>query len=139
MLIKAGSALLVPRSTRQDNDVTSKVADNGQLNLAPEVTLRKRTIKARKKDNLASVAKRYRVAIADVAKWNNLSPDSALKSGQKLVLMLPAKSGGKAKKPVNATKAKATFESVAWPLEQSHCALCPAKPVWQTRVWGRAA
>ena len=98
MLIKAGSALLVPRSTRQDNDVTSKVADNGQLNLAPEVTLRKRTIKARKKDSLASVAKRYRVAIADVAKWNNLSPDSALKSGQKLVLMLPAKSGGNAKK-----------------------------------------
>ena len=98
MLIKAGSALLVPRSTRQDNDVTSKVADNGQLNLAPEVTLRKQTIKARKKDSLASVAKRYRVAIADVAKWNNLSPDSALKSGQKLVLMLPAKSGGKAKK-----------------------------------------
>ena len=98
MLIKAGSALLVPRSTRQDNDVTSKVADNGQLNLAPEVTLRKRTIKARKKDNLASVAKRYRVAIADVAKWNDLSVDSALKSGQKLVLMLPAKSGGKAKK-----------------------------------------
>ena len=98
MLIKAGSALLVPRSTRQDNDVTSKVADNGQLNLAPEVTLRKQTIKARKKDSLASVAKRYRVAIADVAKWNDLSVDSALKSGQKLVLMLPAKSGGKAKK-----------------------------------------
>ena len=98
MLIKAGSALLVPRSTRQDNDVTSKVADNGQLNLAPEVTLRKRTIKARKKDSLASVAKRYRVAIADVAKWNDLSVDSALKSGQKLVLMLPAKFGGKAKK-----------------------------------------
>ncbi len=104
MLIKAGSALLVPRSTRQDNDVTSKVADNGQLNLAPEVTLRKRTIKARKKDNLASVAKRYRVAIADVAKWNNLSPDSALKSGQKLVLMLPAKSGGKAKKASQRNK-----------------------------------
>ena len=98
MLIKAGSALLVPRSTRQDNDVTSKVADNGQLNLAPEVTLRKQTIKARKKDSLASVAKRYRVAIADVAKWNDLSVDSALKSEQKLVLMLPAKSGGKAKK-----------------------------------------
>jgi membrane-bound lytic murein transglycosylase D len=104
MLIKAGSALLVPRSTRQDNDVTSKVADNGQLNLAPEVTLRKQTIKARKKDSLASVAKRYRVAIADVVKWNNLSPDSALKSGQKLVLMLPAKSGGKAKKASQRNK-----------------------------------
>ncbi len=98
MLIKAGSALLVPRPSKQEKDVTSKVADNGQLNLAPEVTLRKQTIKARKKDSLASVAKRYRVAIADVAKWNNLSVDSALKSGQKLVLMLPSKSCGKAKK-----------------------------------------
>jgi membrane-bound lytic murein transglycosylase D len=104
MLIKAGSALLVPRPSKQEQDVTSKVADNGQLNLAPEVTLRKRTIKARKKDSLASVAKRYRVAIADVAKWNDLSVDSALKPGQKLVLMLPGKARGKNKKAVQRNK-----------------------------------
>ncbi len=102
MLIKAGSALLVPRPTRQDKDVTSKVADNGQLNLAPEIMLRKQTIKARKKDSLASVAQRYKVAVADVAKWNNLAADSALKSGQKLVLMLPAKASAK-KKPSGKT------------------------------------
>jgi membrane-bound lytic murein transglycosylase D len=97
MVIKAGSALLVPRSVRQEKDVSSKVADNGQLNLTPEVTMRKKTIKARKKDSLASVAKRYRVAVADVAKWNNLSVDSSLESGQKLVLILPSKAGGKKK------------------------------------------
>jgi membrane-bound lytic murein transglycosylase D len=97
MVIKAGSALLVPRSVRQEKDVSSKVADNGQLNLTPEVTMRKQTIKARKKDSLASVAKRYRVAVADVAKWNNLSVDSSLESGQKLVLILPSKAGGKKK------------------------------------------
>ena len=97
MVIKAGSALLVPRSVRQEKDVSSKVADNGQLNLTPEVTMRKKTIKARKKDSLASVAKRYRVAVADVAKWNNLSVNSNLESGQKLVLMLPAKAGRKKK------------------------------------------
>ena len=61
MLIKAGSALLVPRPTKQDKDVTSKVADNGQLNLAPEVTLRKQSVKARKKDSMASLSKRYNV------------------------------------------------------------------------------
>jgi membrane-bound lytic murein transglycosylase D len=98
MLIKAGSALLVPRPSKQEKDVTSKVADNGQLNLAPEVVLRKQVIKARKKDTFASVAKRYKIAVADVAKWNNLSLDSALKPGQKLVLMLPGKAGGKNKK-----------------------------------------
>jgi membrane-bound lytic murein transglycosylase D len=98
MVIKAGSALLVPRSARQEKDVSSKVADNGQLNLTPEVTIRKKTIKAHKKDSLASVAKRYKVTVADVAKWNNLSVNSNLESGQKLVLMLPSQSGGKAKK-----------------------------------------
>ena len=104
MLIKAGSALLVPRPSKQEKDVTTKVADNGQLNLAPEVVLRKQVIKARKKDTLASVAKRYRIAAADVAKWNSLSLDSALKPGQKLVLMLPGKAGGKNKKALQRNK-----------------------------------
>ena len=104
MLIKAGSALLVPRPSKQEKDVTSKVADNGQLNLAPEVVLRKRVIKARKKDTFASVAKRYKIAAADVAKWNNLSLESALKPGQKLVLMLPGKAGGKNKKAMQSKK-----------------------------------
>ena len=104
MLIKAGSALLVPRPSKQDKDVTSKVADNGQLNLAPEVVLRKRVIKAGKKDTLASVAKRYKIAAADVAKWNNLPFDSALKPGQKLVLMLPGKARGKNKKAIQRNK-----------------------------------
>ena len=97
MLIKAGSALLVPRPSKQEKDVTTKVADNGQLNLAPEVTLRKQIIKARKKDSLASVAQRYKVNVDDVAKWNKLSVGSPLKTGQKLMLMLP-KGNSKAKK-----------------------------------------
>src|SRR5512133_2093176 len=36
MLIKAGSVLIVPRSAKMQDDVASHVADNGQLNLAPE-------------------------------------------------------------------------------------------------------
>ncbi len=104
MLIKAGSALLVPRPSKQEKDVTSKVADNGQLNLAPEVVLRKQVIKARKKDTLASVAKRYKIAAADVAKWNSMSLESVLKPGQKLVLMLPGKAGGKNKKAIRRNK-----------------------------------
>jgi len=95
MLIKAGSALLVPRPSKQEQDVTSKVADNGQLNLAPEVFLRKQVIKVGKKDTLANFAKRYRIAATDVAKWNRLSLHSTLKPGQKLVLMLPVKPRGK--------------------------------------------
>jgi membrane-bound lytic murein transglycosylase D len=92
MLIKAGSALLVPRSASQQKDVSAKVADTGQLNLAPEPSMRKQLVKVRKGETMASVAKRYKVSLDQLAEWNKLSTNSALKPGQKLVLMLPGKS-----------------------------------------------
>ena len=55
MLIKAGSALLVPRSASQQKDVSVKVADTGQLNLAPEQVLRKQVVKARKGEMIIRV------------------------------------------------------------------------------------
>jgi membrane-bound lytic murein transglycosylase D len=67
------------------------VADNGQLNLAPEVSLRKQTVKARKYESMQSLAKRYRVNVEQLAQWNNLSTNSTLKPGQKLTIMVPVK------------------------------------------------
>ncbi len=49
MLIKAGSALLVPRSANMLGDVTAQVADNGHLDLSPEaVAKRKAAAKSNK-------------------------------------------------------------------------------------------
>jgi membrane-bound lytic murein transglycosylase D len=42
MLIRAGSALLVPRSARMTENVAASVADNGHLELAPEVIPKKK-------------------------------------------------------------------------------------------------
>ena len=42
MLIKAGSALLVPRNSQMLGDVTAQVADNGTLNLSPEVIAKRK-------------------------------------------------------------------------------------------------
>jgi membrane-bound lytic murein transglycosylase D len=106
MLIKAGSALLVPRTSHQQNDVSAKLADNGQLNLAPEVTMRKQTIKARKNDSLLLVAKRYKVSVEQLAQWNGLSANSALRPGQKLSVMLPVKAK-KVKAPAASSRKKA--------------------------------
>ena len=92
MLIKAGSALLVPRSSRQELDVSAKIADNGQLNLAPELRLRKQIVKARKGESVVALAKRYKVSAEQVAEWNKIGVNTALKPGQKLSLMLPVKS-----------------------------------------------
>ena len=64
MLIRAGSTLLVRRGNGLNTDVSEHVADHAQLSLAPEVVLRQQTVKAGKKDTVASLAKKYGVSVA---------------------------------------------------------------------------
>lgn len=100
MLIKAGSTLLVPRGSRTEQDVSAQVADNAQIALAPEIVLRKASVKARKGDTVASIARRYRVSAAQVAQWNKISSSASFKANQAVVMYLPAKAkagkGGRA-------------------------------------------
>jgi membrane-bound lytic murein transglycosylase D len=91
MLIKGGSVLIVPRTPQQQNDVTSQVADNGQLNLSPEITTRRTTVKAGKRETVASIARRYNVQPGEVAGWNNVLASGAFKPGQQVVLFLPVR------------------------------------------------
>jgi len=89
MLIKAGSTLLVPRTAQMDDDVSSHVADNAQVSLAPEITTRRTTIKARKGESVASIASRYGLSAASVANWNGVGAQAAFKAGHQVVLYLP--------------------------------------------------
>lgn len=97
MLIKAGSTLLIPRSAKVESDVPEKVADNGQINLAPDIVLRKTAVKARQGETVASLARRYKLSAAQVAQWNDTSASAALKAGQSVVLYLPVRAVAKAK------------------------------------------
>ncbi|MCT9809108.1 transglycosylase SLT domain-containing protein [Acidovorax sp. Be4] len=89
MVIKAGSALMVPRSASMLTDVSSHVADNGHLALAPEIVTRRTTVKAKKRDTLASLAQRYGVSTANLADWNDIKVSAALRAGQDVVMFLP--------------------------------------------------
>jgi membrane-bound lytic murein transglycosylase D len=89
MLVRAGSSLLIPRSSRNDSDVSVQVADNGFLTLQPEVVLKRQAVRARKGDTVARLASRYGVSPANVANWNKLAVNANLKAGQNLTLMLP--------------------------------------------------
>ena len=90
MLIKAGSTLLVPRSSaKAEDDVSSHVADNAQVSLAPEIVLHRTTVKARKGESVASIASRYGVTAASVAGWNHVGAQGAFKKGHAVVLFLP--------------------------------------------------
>jgi membrane-bound lytic murein transglycosylase D len=91
MLVKAGSTLLVPRTARRDNDVSEHVADNAMMSLAPDVPPMKRlTLRAGKRgESVASVAKRYRVAVSQVAQWNKVGVSAQFKPGSSIVVFIP--------------------------------------------------
>jgi membrane-bound lytic murein transglycosylase D len=91
MLIKAGSTLLVPRLAKHQNDVALHIVDHGQVSLAPEIVLRKQSIKLKKAETVASIAKRYNVSVANVASWNKVSATGSFKAKQSVVLHLPVK------------------------------------------------
>ncbi len=94
MLIKAGSVLIVPRSQKVQNDVTSHMADNGQLNLAPEHVTRRTLVKAGKNESVVSIARRYKLNTAQVAEWNEVGGAAAFQAGQQVVVYLPLRSPG---------------------------------------------
>ena len=120
MLIKAGSALLVPRQARMEEDVDGQLADNGQLSLAPEITMRRVVVKASKKDTLESLSKKHRVTVAQLIEWNELNSQSKLQAGQSVVLFLAQAAnshskglGGKKKESAKKARAAPTKERLA--------------------------
>ncbi len=126
MLIKAGSTLLVPRgSSERNQDVSAQVADTAQISLAPEIVLRKTTVKARKGDSVASIATRYRVSAAQVAQWNKVSSGAAFKVNQGVVMYLPVKAKGRAN--AKAGKSSKGGMAVAKGKRTTKTAAAPAK------------
>jgi len=97
MLIKAGSALLIPRGNKKEEDVSFSIADQGQLDLSPEQFGKKVAHKIGPKDTWQGIAQKYRVNTKEIALWNNLSVNQQLKVGQTLTLFVNAKSLAKKK------------------------------------------
>ena len=95
MLIKTGSTLIVPRRADQALDVTEQVADEAAMQLTPDgPKLVRRTVKAHPKgESLISFARRHRVQAADLARWNQLPVQTALRPGQSMTVMTPARTG----------------------------------------------
>lgn len=91
MLIKAGSALMVPRSATTRQDVSSHLADNGQVAFTPEIVTRRTTVRAGKGETVASIARRYKLAAASVADWNDVRATAAFKVGHQVVVYLPVR------------------------------------------------
>ncbi len=111
VVIKAGSSLLVPRAESVVIDVGAKVAENGQLTLAPDAILRRTVLRAGKKDTVTTVARRYRISPDSVADWNKVSATAAFKSGQRIVLYLPRAVKSVAQKKTKSRPQRATAKT----------------------------
>ena len=119
MLVKAGSVLLVPRADSLLVDVSSHVADTATLSLSPDAPpLRKLTLRAGRRDSVASIATRYRISAAQVATWNGVAASARFKPGQSIIVYTAQKtskgktrgSGGKRanRSPLKAKKGATT-------------------------------
>lgn len=108
MLIKAGSTLIVPRRADHALDVTEQVADEATMRLAPDgPKLVRRTVKAHPKgESLISFARRHRVEAADLARWNQLPVQAALRPSQAMTVMAPARASA-SRGPASRATAKA--------------------------------
>ncbi|VTU31437.1 Membrane-bound lytic murein transglycosylase D precursor [Variovorax sp. PBL-H6] len=91
MLIKGGSTLIVPRGARVQEDVQATVADTGHLSFQPEIVTRRTTVKAGRRDSVASIARRYRVSAASVAEWNDVNTSHVFQRGGTVVVYLPVR------------------------------------------------
>ncbi len=115
MRLKAGSTILVPREGKLDRDVPEQLADHAQLLLTPDVPpTRTVRVKARAGDTLASIAKRHRVSVTDLAAWNKLNAGARLNTGQTLRIHMPAQRTAKAEaKPAPVTGPARKIQSTA--------------------------
>ncbi|MEO7152593.1 MAG: transglycosylase SLT domain-containing protein [Burkholderiaceae bacterium] len=131
MLVTAGSTLLVTRAETRRADVTVQVADNASMTLAPDVPpLRRLSIRAGKRDNVASVARRYKVGAQQVAAWNSVAPNASFKPGESLVVFVANK--GTARPATHTAGRGAATRTAARP-----AARLAAKPAPVRRVAGR--
>jgi membrane-bound lytic murein transglycosylase D len=91
MLVRAGSTLLVTRAAHKESDVPEHVADNAVIVLAPDGAQRRRQqVTARAGDTLATIARRHRVSVDELASWNRMAPQAAVRTGQRLVVFTSA-------------------------------------------------
>ena len=122
MMIKAGSALLIPRGAKKDEDVSFSIAEQGQLDLSPEQFGKKISHKISTKDTWQSIAAKYHVSTKEIALWNNLSVNQQLKVGQTLSLFVNTKSSAKKKSPVksDADKRNVKTHAEASPKKSAH-------------------
>jgi len=88
MALAAGSTILVPKpASAKDRNISARLLETAKMVVVPEVeTVR---VRVSRNDTLSGIARRYRVSVTQIKRWNNLRRD-LIRVGQALTLHLPA-------------------------------------------------
>jgi len=88
-VLRPGSTILVPRDEASSEDVSAEMLE-GSMALVPEKSgLRKITVRVRRGDTLASIARRWHVEAEEIVAWNDLH-NNTVYAGQRLSLTVAA-------------------------------------------------
>ena len=100
MRLKAGSTVLVPKTAKAPGtDIAPELAENAVMAIEPDVPdTRKIHIRVGKHDNIATLAQRYKVNVAQIRSWNNLRHDRVTR-GQTLMLHVPYQLAARSESP----------------------------------------
>jgi membrane-bound lytic murein transglycosylase D len=77
MLLAAGSIILVPKTDKAaDRNIAAEWIDTAKMIVIPDVPAGRRvSVKVGRGDTLSAIARRYRVSVAQIKKWNGLQHD----------------------------------------------------------------
>ncbi len=109
-----GSILLVPRDDSTSEDIAADFV-TASLALVPESSnLHQVTVRVRRGDSLAAIARRWHVSADDIVAWNNLRSMN-LFAGQRLSLTVPRSAPSKARKSAKRPQASAAAGATPTP------------------------
>lgn len=112
--VKPGSQLLVMHAERPGNDYAlsqeNRERDIQSRRLHGKTTLRHRVNKG---ETLSSLARKYRVSVADLRSWNHLKRAGQLRAGQKILVVKPIITKHAGKKKTAASQKAAAKKSKA--------------------------
>ena len=107
MALAAGSTILVPKpAAAKDNNIAPELLETAKLVVVPEVETRRIEVKVKRKDTLASIARRNGVSVAQIKDWNDLKGE-AVRPGQTLTLHVTAKPKAKVRTVKSTSSSKA--------------------------------
>jgi membrane-bound lytic murein transglycosylase D len=113
MLVKAGSVLLVHRHRADTPNVAEKIADNAHLALTPEIVMKRISVKAKKNETLADIARKNGSALTAALELNKLNASTHLKPGQIVLLDIPVKASSRTAKVSTTSRQKTAVKGTA--------------------------